>query len=237
MSEPPSQDGAAPLGLLAVRIEEELDSTLQRVAELAMTSIDGCDMAGITLLRDGRPVTAAFTHPDAVAIDATQYRTADGPCLSAFEENRIFRLPNTAKPHRWHQFAATALEHGIQSTLSLPLIVGSSALGALNLYSRTPEALTSDDEAMVFELQAATVLANAQAYTASLSLARNLAVALDARAPIEQAKGILMAQLRCDPDAAFEILRSSSQKQNRKVRDLAVEMVAEQQEELIQPPA
>jgi len=183
-------------------------------------------MAGITLLRDGRPVTAAFTDPDAVSIDAAQYRTGDGPCLAAFEENQIFRLPDTVEPHRWTDFAATALQHGIRSTLSLPLIVGSSALGALNLYSRTANALANEDEAMVFALQAATVLANAQAYTASQTLARNLEVALEARAPIEQAKGILMAQLGCDPDEAFEILRSASQKQNRKVRELAIEMVA-----------
>jgi hypothetical protein len=42
---------------------------------------------------------------------------------------------------------------------------------------------------------------------------------------IEQAKGILMAQYRCQPDEAFELLRRASQRANIKVSDLAVQIV------------
>jgi AmiR/NasT family two-component response regulator len=69
------------------------------------------------------------------------------------------------------------------------------------------------------------VLANAQAYWDARSLSENLAEAMESRAVIEQAKGIIMSTMRCDPDAAWEILRSQSQAQNIKVRDLANELV------------
>jgi AmiR/NasT family two-component response regulator len=49
---------------------------------------------------------------------------------------------------------------------------------------------------------------------------------LESQGPIEQAKGIIMAQTRCDADQAFEILRRASQRSNTKLRVLATELVA-----------
>lgn len=43
---------------------------------------------------------------------------------------------------------------------------------------------------------------------------------------IEQAKGILMAQSGCGPDAAFDVLRRASQRSNVPVRELAAQIVA-----------
>ncbi|HXZ71824.1 MAG TPA: ANTAR domain-containing protein [Streptosporangiaceae bacterium] len=43
---------------------------------------------------------------------------------------------------------------------------------------------------------------------------------------IEQAKGILMAQQRCGPEEAFDLLRRASQRANVKVHVLAAQIVA-----------
>ncbi len=48
---------------------------------------------------------------------------------------------------------------------------------------------------------------------------------LDSMPVIEQAKGILMAQYRCSPDEAFDILRRASQSANVKVSVLAAQIV------------
>jgi hypothetical protein len=48
---------------------------------------------------------------------------------------------------------------------------------------------------------------------------------LDSMPVIEQAKGILMAQNRCGPDEAYELLRRASQRANIKVSVLAARMV------------
>ena len=69
--------------------------------------------------------------------------------------------------------------------------------------------------------QAAVVVASARAYQRSLKLADQLQVAMNSRAQIEQAKGILMARSHCDADRAFDILRRASQRQNVKLRDIA----------------
>ena len=53
----------------------------------------------------------------------------------------------------------------------------------------------------------------------------NLQVALEARAIIEQAKGVLHAKLGISPGEAFEVLSRSSQNTNQKVRVVAARLV------------
>jgi AmiR/NasT family two-component response regulator len=74
-------------------------------------------------------------------------------------------------------------------------------------------------------LQAAVVLANAQAYWDARTLGEHLDEATKSRATIEQAKGILMAQSKVGPEAAFDMLRSASQRENRKLREVADDLV------------
>jgi AmiR/NasT family two-component response regulator len=50
--------------------------------------------------------------------------------------------------------------------------------------------------------------------------------AMEHRAVIEQAKGIVMAQQHCTPDEAFAPLSKLSQDTNRKLRDVATTLVA-----------
>lgn len=204
---------------------EELDATLQRVADLALKEVDGCDMAGITLLRDGSAVTAVFTDPEAPEIDSAQYAAGSGPCLDASRTGTVLQISNTTTETRWPQFCKQAAAFGVLSTLSLPLVVGEGALGALNLYSKQARGFGEQSSALVFAAQAAVVLANSQAYWAAHQLSGQLEVALTSRAAIEQAKGILMATRRCSADEAFEILRTQSNTTNRKLRDVAGDVI------------
>jgi putative methionine-R-sulfoxide reductase with GAF domain len=206
---------------LAPVIDEQLDVTLTRVSTMAMEQIPGCDMAGITLIRDGKLVTAAFTDTEAPEIDTAQYASGEGPCLDAFRHNQIFAIADTRSETRWPASTETARAHGILSTLSLPLQVNQEALGALNLYSRTTEAFVEDDTPMLFAIHAAVVLANAQAYWAAHALSGQLETAMVSRAVIEQAKGILMERFGCGVDDAFARLIKESQETNTKLRDVA----------------
>jgi AmiR/NasT family two-component response regulator len=53
----------------------------------------------------------------------------------------------------------------------------------------------------------------------------NLHAALTSQPVIEQAKGILMAHHNCGPDRAFRLLVEASQRDNRKLRDVAAAVV------------
>jgi len=206
---------------------ETLDSMLQRVSELAVKEVEHCDFAGITLMREGRPVTSAYTDLISPEVDQAQYDSDTGPCLDAFRYNEQFRIDDTQVEERWPEFARAASERGIRSTLSIPLMVGEAALGALNLYSLSVGAFVDPDSASLFGSQAAVVLANAQAYWAAQHLADHLDVAIKTRAVIEQAKGILIARHDCTADEAFDMLSRVSQHTNTKLRDVAAQVVAD----------
>jgi AmiR/NasT family two-component response regulator len=86
-----------------------------------------------------------------------------------------------------------------------------------------------DDDAITiaqtFAGFAAVGLANAHLYETQATLAGHLQKAMESRAVIEQAKGIIMADRRCTPDQAFTVLAKLSQDTNRRLRDVAIALV------------
>ena len=209
-----------------------LHETLSRVAHYAEQALPAAAMTGITMLVDGRASTAVFTDEAAPEIDSAQYETGIGPCLDSFRHRRIFRIDDTTKDDQWAPFSEAAAAHGIGSTLSIPLVANHEGLGAMNFYSPEPNGFSDEDEevASQFGVQAAVVLANAQAYWDAHQLSQNLAAAMQSRAAIEQAKGILMGAQRCTADEAFQILVRASQRENRKLREIAEEIVSRAQQ-------
>lgn len=101
------------------------------------------------------------------------------------------------------------------------------SLGALNLYAGSARAFTPADRetGAMFASQAAVSLANAQTYAASVALTQRLRAALDSRAVIDQAMGILIGRNGYSQDLALETLRVTSQSENRKLRHVADEIV------------
>ena len=206
---------------------ETLQETLQRVTDLGVQAIESADMTGLTLLDGDRPTTAVFSHPTAPEVDAVQYAAGTGPCLDGSRQQRSFRIDSTVDEERWGEFCRAAAAKGIHSVLSLPLAVAGRGLGALNFYAGAPNAFSEDDEEVgrLFARQAAVALANAEAYWGATTLAVQLKQALTSRAVIDQAKGIIMGLQGCSADEAFDVLRRASQRENRKLRDIAQDMV------------
>ena len=74
-------------------------------------------------------------------------------------------------------------------------------------------------------------MANAQAYWTAFDATHNLSIALESRAVIEQAKGVLIARHGYSDDEAFAELRHRSQAANRKLREVAVDLVEQARRE------
>lgn len=108
------------------------------------------------------------------------------------------------------------------------MIAGEEAVGALNFYSRRENGFDAKDETLgtAFAAQAAIVIGNARAYWDAHVLAEQLSQALESRAAIEQAKGLLMSN-GLTSEAAFDVLRKASQRQNRKLQHVAADLVAQ----------
>ena len=177
-----------------------LGDALTEIAELATRGV-GADMAGLTLLTDsGRAKTVAYTDGMVMELDQAQYDSDRGPCLQAFREQRTVLVADTATEDRWPEFGEVAARSGINTSLSIPIIVGARGVGALNLYAHAHGTFSDEDAAigMQFGRHAATVAA----YYDRAEEADNLQRATESRAVIEQAKGILMATTGCGADTA-----------------------------------
>lgn len=208
--------------------EEGPDAVLRRIAELAAAA-GPADMVGITLVADGaRPRTAACTHPVAGEIDALQCERHGGPCLHAISIRRPCRADTAEADRLWPGLGTEAASRGVRVILSLPVLRGGDAMGAVNLYSGQVAALDDGaaDRLAGFADQAAVALANSQAYWATRRLSENLQAALGSRATIDHAIGILLAGGAPTPEEAFQILVRASQRENRKLRDIAADIVA-----------
>ena len=76
-----------------------------------------------------------------------------------------------------------------------------AVLGALNIYATQPAIFDRDviELARTFAGYAAVAIANARLYQTTATLAEDMRRAMETRAVIEQAKGVLVAQQHCTP--------------------------------------
>ncbi len=218
----------------------DVEGFLFETATIAARSTAVATSCGITLRRDGRPLTVGSSDDLAEAVDEAQYQDDQGPCLQALQTGQVVTAPDLAEDDRWPLYAVRALVCGIASSLSLPLLVGGTSVGALNLYS--PAARTFEDPAVFgharsLAAQASVTLAVVLRQTRQADLTDSLQATLVARSVIDQAIGILMGQQRCTADAAFALLRTASQHRNRKLRDVAADVITAATGAPPRPPA
>ena len=208
--------------------DENLNDALRRIADLAVEAIEPADFAGITLQDEDGPRTAVFTDRQAPEIDQAQYDTGIGPCLDAWRTNQVLRIDSTVDDTHWRRFSHVAYEHGILSTLSLPLALkDTTALGALNLYARRRSAFAESDErhAAAFAEQMAVVVTNARAAAAVSELSPQMRQALASRAVVEKARRIVMGARSCTAEEAYQLLLRAARHSNSTLRDAARQIV------------
>lgn len=153
--------------------------------------------------------------------------------MDAAVSGATIAVADTAASTDYPDFGRIARRRGITHILSIGLPVQQQTTGALNIYGSggNPFDAETREVASAFAGYAAVAVANVGAYARAQNLARNLQRALQSRAVIEQAKGILMAQRGISAEAAFELLSMYSQTSNRKLRDIARDIVAAVQQE------
>lgn len=207
--------------------EQSVTGLLDVVVNLATSGVEGVDEASISLVVGSRPrfETTNASSPAIRSVDEAQYAEGKGPCVEAIRTGQEVAI--SLPEQRWTDFSNAAVEAGARSVWSLPLIPVDKATGALNLYSKGDRLWEggSTPAARGLARQAAILLANA-ATLASAELAnRHLQLALENRDVIGQAKGILRARRGVTADQAFDLLRMTSQRTGRKLREVAGDVV------------
>jgi ANTAR domain./GAF domain. len=199
--------------------QDGVQDTLDRITEWAVDLVDGCEAAGILVVRDEQVVTVAGTDNVVRASDRLQDELREGPCFDAtVQKQRVFRLADLTEPDEaWPRYTARARELGIGSIMGVLLYTtDKDNLGALALYSSRPGAFTEESErvALAFASHAAVALAGAVHD-------QNLHAALDSARTIGEAIGIIRSRRMMTNDDALALLKETSQNTNTKLRELA----------------
>jgi len=207
--------------------EHSLQSLVQRVTDVAAGVIPGEPVTSVTIVTDGRPRTVAASGDLAAELDHTQYTLDEGPCLSAARTGETAEIPDTSADPLWPDFSRQAADRGCSRVLSVPLPVQELVSGGLNLYllGNRPGDDTARSLATRFATYAVVPVSNMYLYTSAVERADHLQAALDSRAVIDQAKGILMERFKLTADQAFQALVQVSMESNTKVREVAERFV------------
>ncbi len=208
---------------VARQLQEEhgdVERTLRAITSTVTGVVPHVDECGISYVIGREKIEPrAWTSDLPREVDALQERMRQGPCLDAVWEQQVVRVDDVGVDDRWPEFAPRAADLGVGSMLCFQLFVEGDQLGALNLYSRRPDAFDDDsqDIGQMFAAHAAVALAGAEHEA-------NLRAGMNNRDVIGQAKGILMATHKLTADQAFGVLARVSQELNRKLVDVAREL-------------
>ena len=220
------QDAFAELARITLA-DHSVDRVMEKIAALVKSVLQLNGEASVTLVERGKASTIAQTGALALDLDERQYERGYGPCLASIDGGEPLVVKDMRDEQRWPDWATAAASLGAGSSMSIPVPLQREVSAALNIYSTDRDAF--DDAAVelasTFAAYAGVALANMHLYAAQGQVAEQLQTAMQSRAVIEQAKGILMGQRRCSAQEAFDLLVRLSQDTNRKLRDVAGALV------------
>lgn len=207
---------------------------LRDVAEFAAQAIPGVDGAGVALIDPRRGVTSAQTWAATKLIvhdiDTIQYdELHEGPCITCMQSGRPTVSGSLGSDSRWPHFGGRVARMRIHSAMALPLIVGDQVIGAINAYAKARDAFAEHAVRLgcQFAKPAAVSVYNAQVLASAHERSMQLQRALDSRAVIDQAIGIIRSRSGSNAEEAFQRLSRISQAENTKVHTVAERLVEE----------
>jgi len=209
--------------------DEIPDEALRRLTALAAELVPGGTAASVTIAMASGALTFAASDQRLERLHRLQFDGDGdaGPVVETLRHNEPRRVDDTAAECRWPAFCRAAAEAGFASCLVLPLRTDRRPAGAVALYGPEPNVFRGavHDIALLVAAQGGTAVHNAAVYRTSRRMVESLQAGLESRAVIEQAKGILHAELGVSPAEAFHLLSRYSQNTNQRVRKISARLV------------
>ena len=191
----------------------------------------GVSGAGVMLMSGDIPSgSLCTTNEVSSVIEDLQYTLGEGPCVDAYQLDRVVVEPDLANPTspRWLAFTPRAVEAGARAVFGFPVGSGAARLGALNLYQDQPGPLSDEQHAdalVMAEVVAAWVL-DAQAEAPPGALAEELEEGAELYFVVHNAAGAVSVQLGVSVTEALIRLRAHAFAHERPLRDVAEDVVA-----------
>ena len=198
-----------------MRVEEAMHQIVQTTH--AIFNVDG---AGLMLADvDHHLLNAAVSDERMRHLEELQIRHQEGPCIAAFEDKDLVRAEDLTQEMRWPSFSKHAVTRGIRAVLASPIPYNQDAVGVVAVTSeeRRPWSAEAELALLAFTDLAALLIASMLLGEQQTELAAQLQSALNSRAIIEQAKGVLIGQQGLTAHDAYAQLRAQARAERRKL--------------------
>jgi GAF domain-containing protein len=207
---------------------DELSDGVQRVIA-ATRELFGASGAGVMMVDESAMLRAvAATDETGFLLETVQEECGRGPCVDALTFDRVIWTTDLAREDRWPALVPQLPDAGVRAVLGLPIHVGPVPVGSLNVYRDQPrEWSTADIDALsAYATVIDGLLRSALQARTREELADQLQHALDHRVVIERAVGVIMGRDGIDAVTAFNKLRAAARSSERRVADVAAELLA-----------
>jgi GAF domain-containing protein len=204
------------------------------VVDLLHQLVDACvNLLGVTaaglLLDDqrGNLAVVASSNEETRLLEVLQLQSDAGPCLECVRTGVPVSVDDLeVDQDRWPVFAAAAVSAGFRSVAAVPLRLRTQTIGALSMFHSAHPVPVNDRRLAQALADVATIgILQRRSTHRSAMMAEQLQHALNSRIIIEQAKGVLAERNGVDMDAAFTALRRYARNHNRKLSELAMDVV------------
>lgn len=207
----------------------ELSDALQRVIA-ATRELFGASGSGVMMIDDTAMLCAiAATDDTGFLLETVQEEHGRGPCVDALTFDKVIWTSDLATDERWPALVPELPDAGVRAVLGLPIHTGRVPVGSLNVYRNEPSEWSSAevDALRAYGRVIEGVLHAALQVRERGELAEQLQHALDHRVVIERAVGVIMGRDGIDAVTAYNKLRDVARSSQRRVADVAAELLAQ----------
>ena len=207
--------------------EMRVEDAMREIVQTTHTIFD-VDGAGLMLADAEHHLRNVAVSDERLArLEELQVRQQEGPCIAAFDDKALVAAQDLGEDRRWPFFSDAAVAQGIRAVLASPLPYNQDAVGVVTVLSedRHPWSAEAELALLAFTDLAALLIASMMIGQQQSELATQLQSALNTRAVIEQAKGVLMGQQGVSAHAAYEQLRAQARAQRRKLAAVSADLV------------
>lgn len=205
----------------------ELEASLRAVADATSRTFEA-DGGGIMLLDDQQTLHyVGATNGRSAALEAAQEETGEGPCVDSLVHDTVTSTNDLVTDERWPVLQSQVAELGVHGLIGVPLHLGLSAVGSLNVYRAAPHEWTERDVAAI-RAHAEVIeelLVVAMRAQRDHTIVQQLRTALENRVTIERAVGFVIAARGLDAVKAFNELRLLARSRRVRVAALAEEII------------
>jgi transcriptional regulator with GAF, ATPase, and Fis domain len=206
---------------------DDLNDALRQVL-VATCHLFSASGAGLMMLDDSDMLCAlSATDEPGRLLEVRQEEYGRGPCVDTVTFDRVITTVDLAVDDRWPELLPELPQNGVHAVLGIPIRVHGVPVGSLNVYrdhahdwdETEASALTRYGEVLEGLLRSALQVRDRDA------VVQQLQHALENRVVIERAVGVIMGRDALDAVTAFNRLRDQSRKSNRRVADVAAELL------------